>query len=61
MWLSRDPPAVLLENFSIFYSKGETRLDHAVVKDFQQNWYYFDKGAHVSTRSNIQQIQFKWT
>jgi len=48
MWLSRDPPAVLLENFSIFYSKGETRLDHAIVKDFQQNWYYFDKGAHGS-------------
>lgn len=47
-WLSYCPPAVLLENFSIFYSKGDTRLDHAMVKDFQESWYFFDEKAKVS-------------
>ena len=47
-WLSCRPPAVLLENFSIFYSKGDTRLDHAMVKDFQESWYFFDEKAKVS-------------
>ena len=41
-------PAVLLENFSIFYNEDDTALSHAVVKDFKQMWYYFDTNASVS-------------
>ena len=40
--------AVLLENFSIFYNEDDTELSHGVVKDFKQNWLYFDKKATVS-------------
>lgn len=40
--------AVLLENFSIFYNEDDTELSHAVVKDFKQNWLFFDKRATVS-------------
>ena len=40
--------AVLLENFSIFYNEDDTELSHAVVKDFKQNWLFFDKDASVS-------------
>lgn len=40
--------AVLLENFSIFYNEDDTNLTHAVVKDFQQNWLFYDKNASVS-------------
>jgi len=40
--------AVLLENFSIFYNEDDTNLTHAVVKDFQHNWLFYDKTASVS-------------
>ena len=39
--------AVLLENFSIFYNEDDTELNHAVVRDFQQNWLFYDKNASV--------------
>lgn len=44
------PTAVLLENFSIFYNEDDTELSHGVVKDFKQNWLYFDKKASVSSK-----------
>ncbi len=37
--------AVLLENFSIFYEDDDTELNRSAVKDFKQNWFYFDKKA----------------
>ncbi len=41
-------PAVLLENFSIFYNEDDTELSHAVVKDFRHNWYFFDPDSSGS-------------
>lgn len=41
-------PAVLLENFSIFYNEDDTELSHGVVKDFKQNWYFFDRDSSGS-------------
>ena len=45
--------AVLLENFTVFYSKGDTLVDDKVVADFCQNWYFFDRRAIVSHSQNI--------